>query len=126
MKIIPLIVFSCLFIGNTFAFKVIDINYTIDSSNFGSQNSFSISVNLINKRGKSFTVIPNENILKWKKITVKGNHILGSKNGVIHFDQTAVNAMNNKIELEVSYDNIQSYTQVINLPYVKGIGINNS
>ena len=115
----------CLFtLLSASAKKVTDIDFDIDSSNFGVSNSYSLKIYLINKKGKRNLLSPGEFSLKWNKIKVTGDHILSFRHGIVVFNQPDIQASNNNCTIEVSYDNVHYMKKTFKLPYVKGMIIN--
>ncbi len=110
-----------------FAGGIRDIDFSIDSSNFGVNNSFTLTIYLIKKSGKKIEVKPNEMSLHWNQIQVTGTHISTFKHGVATFNQTEITGANNTCELEVSCDHQkQTIKKTIRLPYLTGIIIKNT
>ena len=113
--------------SSLFAGRIRDIDFSIDTSNFGRTNTFEITVFLIKKSGKRITMTPNQFSLHWGKLAVTGQHIQSFKHGIITFDQNSISSENNKIVLDVSYNNRKHSMQTnIVFPYVKSIKINNN
>lgn len=109
------------------AAKFRDIDFSLDTTNFGTTNSFSITIYLIKKNGKKVTLLPNQFSIHWNKIEVKGLNITSFKHGIATFDQTKIIKGSNSIVLDVSYNNHEhSIQKPLTLPYVKGIVIQNS
>lgn len=126
MKSIFFLVAICIS-TSTFAGRIRDIDFSIDTSNFGRTNTFEITVFLIKKSGKRITMAPNQFSLYWGKLQVTGQHIQSFKHGIITFDQNAINSENNKIVLDISYNDRQHTMQSnIVFPYVKSIKIRNN
>lgn len=117
-----------LFLSTTLhAAKFRDIDFSLDTTNFGSTNSFSMTVYLIKKSGKKVALLPNQFSFHWNKINVKGLYIISFKQGIVTFDQTKIIKGSNSIVLDVSYNNNEhSIQKPLTLPYVKGIIIQNS
>jgi hypothetical protein len=110
-----------------YAGRIRDIDFRIDTLAFGTKNTFTITVYLIKKNGKRIELKPNESSLYWSRISVKGEHILAFKHGLITFNQAQITKENNSIVLEVSYNqNEHSIQKPITFPYVKGMMIQNS
>lgn len=112
-----------------FSARIRDIEFSIDSSSFGVENSFQISVNLIKKNGKRIHLKPNVFSFQWSKVKVKGENILSFNNGVIIFDQTKITKDNYQTKILVSYDMGRKgkhlLEKTINLPYITDIQIIN-
>jgi hypothetical protein len=70
---------------------------------------------------------PNQFSLYWGKLDVTGQHILSFNHGIVTFDQNAINNQNNKITLDISYNDRQhSMQSSIVFPFLKSIKIKNS
>lgn len=126
MKKIVLIILL-LFSNNTFAGRIRDIDFSIDTSNFGETNTFSVTIFLIKKNGKRITLSPNHLSLKWGNLKITGDHIISFKQGIVAFDQSSITQENNKTVLEISYKNgLHTIKTDIIYPYVTSVKINNN
>ena len=126
MKSIFFLIIICIS-TSTFAGRIRDIDFSIDTSNFGKTNMFEITVFLIKKSGKRIIMAPNQFSLHWGKLQVTGQHIQSFKHGIVTFDQNAINSENNKIVLDISYNDRQHTMQSnITFPFVKALKINNT
>lgn len=105
----------------SFAGRIRDIEFSVDSSNFGFSNTYSINVNLIKKNGKRIKLYANTPSLHWYKIKVEGNFVKSFKDGVITFDQTKINPSNCLNSITVSYKNSHQLSTKIKYPYVQNI-----
>ncbi len=123
-----ILIFTLLFLSTTsYAGRIRDLDFTIDTSNFGVNNTFTITVFLIKKNGKRITLAPNQFSLYWGKLKVTGQHILSFKHGLVTFDQSSIFNGNNKTILDISYNNGQHTMQAdIIYPYVNSLNINNN
>lgn len=113
----------------SFSARIRDIEFSIDSSSFGIDNYFKISVNLIKKNGKRIHLEPNVFAFQWSKVNVIGENILSFSNGVVYFNQTNINRNNYKTKIVVSYNlgrkGKHTLEQTINLPFVTEISLKN-
>ena len=111
------------------AARIRDIEFSIDSSNFGRTNQFEITVNLIKKNGKRVVLKPNVFSFHWSKVKVEGEHILSFSNGKVIFDQVNINASNRLCNFKVSYDMGKKgkhyQEKVVNFPYITNIELEN-
>jgi len=123
-----LLLFFIFFLATTLQAKRIrDIDFKIDTTNFGITNTYSVTVFLIKRSGKRITLSPRQLSLKWGSISVTAPHVLSFRNGIITFDQLAINNENNKVSLEVSYKKREHVVQAnITYPYVTSIAIQNN
>ena len=123
-----ILILTLLFLSTaSYAGRIRDLDFTIDTSNFGVTNSYSITVFLIKKNGKRITLTPNHFSLYWGKLKVTGQHILSFKHGLVTFDQSSIFNGNNKTVLDVSYNNGQHTMQAdIIYPFVNSLNINNN
>lgn len=123
--LIILIVFPLI----SFSARIRDIDFSIDSSSFGLENHFKISVDLIKKNGKRIYLKPNVFAFQWSKVNVEGDNILSFSNGVVYFDQTNITKDNYKTKIIVSYNmgrkGKHTLEQTLNLPYVKEVSLKN-
>lgn len=127
MKKLLFVISTLFFLANhSYAKKITDISFEVDSSNFGITNTIGIKVSLFHKRGAATILNPNESSLKWKKIVITCEHLISLNRGVLTFNQSEITALNNTMNIEVVYDKLHSYKQTIKLPYIKGIIINSS
>ena len=116
-----------LFSSTTFAGKIRDIDFNIDSSNFSKNNTFAITVYLIKKSGKRIVIAPNTFSIYWNKIKVNGQHISSFKHGIVTFNQQLISGTNNTCNIEVIYNGSDIKLQKpIIYPYVKGLIIKNN
>lgn len=127
-KIVLLFILTLPLLTN--AARIRDIEFSIDSSNFGRTNQFEITINLIKKNGKRIALRPNIFSFHWNKIKVEGDHILSFYNGTVIFDQVNINASNRHCDFKVSYDmgkkgkHYQETT--IKFPYITNIELENN
>ena len=113
----------------SFSARIRDIVFSIDSSSFGIENYFKISVDLIKKNGKRIHLEPNVFAFQWSKVNVEGKNILSFSNGVVYFDQTTINKDNYKTKIIVSYNmgrkGKHTLEQTLNLPFVTEVSLKN-
>jgi hypothetical protein len=118
-----LLTFSILliFLNTSFAKKITDISFEIDSSSYGITNTIGIKLFLIHKKGNPTVLKPNENSMKWRKVRVTADHLISFNRGVLFFNQGEITSSNNTMNIEVNYDNTHTYKLTVRLPYVKGM-----
>ena len=103
MRHFQITILAILITLTSFAGRIRDIEFKVDSSNFGFSNTYSINVNLIKKNGKRIKLYANTPSLHWYKIKVEGNFVKSFKDGVITFDQTKIDPSNCLSFIKVTY-----------------------